>query len=192
MIRPTMAAIVTKSGSGERIVSAPTTGTIRWQRLVGEVLMPGSRVGFLMQGQVAYDLILPPGESGQVQNIDVPNPWTACTYGQRLGSLVAPNASSGIASAADATKLDAAGLFTIVSPTHGTFYRRPAPDSPPYVEEGQTIHRGDTVGLVEVMKCFSPITFDPPEGVESGVVREQVAADGVEVPTDGPLLRIAF
>ena len=40
----------------------------------------------------------------------------------------------------------------------GTFYRRPAPDRPPYREPGDKVAKGDVIGLVEVMKSFHEIT----------------------------------
>lgn len=42
----------------------------------------------------------------------------------------------------------------ILSPLPGTFYRRSAPDKPPYKESGDKVEKGDVVGLVEVMKTF--------------------------------------
>lgn len=42
----------------------------------------------------------------------------------------------------------------ILSPLPGTFYRKPAPDQPPFVEDGGSVAEGDVVGLVEVMKTF--------------------------------------
>lgn len=42
----------------------------------------------------------------------------------------------------------------IQSPLPGTFYRKPAPDQPSFVEDGGSIAVGDTIGLVEVMKTF--------------------------------------
>ena len=38
------------------------------------------------------------------------------------------------------------------SPLPGIFYRRPAPDKPPYKQDGDQRRRGDVIGLVEVMK----------------------------------------
>ena len=35
----------------------------------------------------------------------------------------------------------------ILSPLPGTFYRKPAPDKPPYKSEGDTVATGDTIGL---------------------------------------------
>lgn len=45
----------------------------------------------------------------------------------------------------------------IQSPLPGTFYRRPSPEDPPFVEDGGSISAGDTIGLVEVMKTFHEI-----------------------------------
>jgi biotin carboxyl carrier protein len=42
----------------------------------------------------------------------------------------------------------------IRSPLPGTFYRRPAPDKPPYKEAGDRVAKDDVVGLIEVMKTF--------------------------------------
>jgi acetyl-CoA carboxylase biotin carboxyl carrier protein len=42
----------------------------------------------------------------------------------------------------------------IFSPLPGTFYRKPAPDQPVYKEPGDSVAKGDVIGLVEVMKTF--------------------------------------
>jgi acetyl-CoA carboxylase biotin carboxyl carrier protein len=49
------------------------------------------------------------------------------------------------------------GLSAIRSPMLGTFYRRPAPGAPPYVEVGSFVKEGDTVCLIEVMKVFNAV-----------------------------------
>ncbi len=48
----------------------------------------------------------------------------------------------------------------IVSPLPGTFYRKPAPDQPPFAKEGDVIAAGAVVGLVEVMKTFNQVHAD--------------------------------
>ena len=45
----------------------------------------------------------------------------------------------------------------ILSPLPGTFYRKPAPDQPPFKTEGDAVAEGDVVGLVEVMKSFHEV-----------------------------------
>jgi acetyl-CoA carboxylase biotin carboxyl carrier protein len=49
------------------------------------------------------------------------------------------------------------GFSAIRSPMLGTFYRRPAPGAPPYVEVGSFVEEGDTVCLIEVMKVFNAV-----------------------------------
>ena len=49
---------------------------------------------------------------------------------------------------------------TLKSHLPGTFYRRPDPQSDPYVSEGDMVRPGDIVGLVEIMKSFHEIVSD--------------------------------
>ncbi|HEX2887252.1 acetyl-CoA carboxylase [Vineibacter terrae] len=51
-------------------------------------------------------------------------------------------------------------LKTIQAPLPGTFYRKPAPDQPPFKVEGDAVALGDTVGLIEVMKTFTPVVAE--------------------------------
>jgi biotin carboxyl carrier protein len=48
----------------------------------------------------------------------------------------------------------------IRSPLPGTFYRRPSPDQPPYKEAGDSVAKGEVIGLVEVMKSFHEVKSD--------------------------------
>jgi acetyl-CoA carboxylase biotin carboxyl carrier protein len=51
-------------------------------------------------------------------------------------------------------------IKTILAPLPGIFYRRPAPDQPPFKKEGDAVASGDTIGLIEVMKTFTPVLAD--------------------------------
>lgn len=55
----------------------------------------------------------------------------------------------------------------IRSPLPGTFYRKPAPDQPPFKSDGDTVAKGEVIGLIEVMKSFHEITSDA-DGTISG------------------------
>ena len=68
--------------------------------------------------------------------------------------------------------------------THGMFYRRPGPDAPHYVEEGQVVEQGTTLGLVEVMKCFSAIAYGGDDRPPRAEVVDVRAEDGAEVQVD--------
>lgn len=48
----------------------------------------------------------------------------------------------------------------ILSPLPGTFYRRPAPGTPPFAAEGDVVAAGAVVGLIEVMKMFNEVQVD--------------------------------
>ena len=49
---------------------------------------------------------------------------------------------------------------TILAPLPGTFYRRPAPDQPPFKNEGDAVAVGDAVALIEVMKTFTQVAAE--------------------------------
>ena len=49
------------------------------------------------------------------------------------------------------------GQIAVRSPMVGTFYRRPAPDEPPYVEVGSEVEADTPLCLVEVMKLYTTI-----------------------------------
>ncbi len=55
---------------------------------------------------------------------------------------------------------DDSKYVTIKSPMIGTFYRTPNPESPNFVNVGDSIKAGDTVCIVEAMKLFNEIESD--------------------------------
>jgi acetyl-CoA carboxylase biotin carboxyl carrier protein len=88
-----------------------------------------------------------------------------------------PAATASLPSPPAATPAPAApdGL-TLTAPLVGTFYRRPTPEDPPFVEVGQVVKAGDTVGVVEAMKVMNEIKAERP-----GRLRAVMAEDGVPV-----------
>ena len=59
----------------------------------------------------------------------------------------------------------------------GTFYRRPDPESDPYVEEGDQVSAGDTVGLIEVMKSFHEVKAEEDGTIARFLVENEEAVD---------------
>jgi biotin carboxyl carrier protein len=43
------------------------------------------------------------------------------------------------------------------APMSGIFYRKPAPDQPPYVEVGDTVKKKQVLALLETMKVFQKV-----------------------------------
>ena len=61
----------------------------------------------------------------------------------------------------------------------GIFYRRPDPDSEPFVEVGDAVQPGSVVGVVEVMKQFHEVTAEGAGTIASFEVdNEQVVSPG--------------
>ena len=54
------------------------------------------------------------------------------------------------------------GQVAVRSPMVGTFYRRPSPDEPPYVEVGSEVEVDAPLCLVEVMKLYTTIYAKTP------------------------------
>lgn len=52
------------------------------------------------------------------------------------------------------------GANAVRATMDGSFWGRPSPDAPAFANAGQRIKVGDTIGLMEVMKTFSPIRAD--------------------------------
>lgn len=42
----------------------------------------------------------------------------------------------------------------------GVYYRKSSPDEPNYKEVGDTVSKGDVIGLIEVMKSYREVTSD--------------------------------
>lgn len=49
------------------------------------------------------------------------------------------------------------GFVTVTSPIVGTFYRSPSPDADPYVEEGESVRKGQVLCIIEAMKLMNEI-----------------------------------
>ena len=77
------------------------------------------------------------------------------------------------------------GLITIKSPIIGTFYRKPSPDKPNFVEVGDNISEGSVLCVVEAMKLFNEI-----ESECSGKIVKILVEDSSPVEFDQPLFLV--
>ena len=71
--------------------------------------------------------------------------------------VAAPAAAPAEAKEAGAPAAASSKGETIVSPIVGTFYRAPSPESPPYVEVGSVVEKGQVFCIVEAMKLMNEI-----------------------------------
>ena len=74
---------------------------------------------------------------------------------------------------------------TIKSPIIGTFYRKPSPDKPTFVEIGDSISEGSVLCVIEAMKLFNEI-----ESEVSGKIVKALVEDSMPVEFDQPLFLI--
>ena len=73
----------------------------------------------------------------------------------------------------------------VKSPIIGTFYRKPSPDKPSFVEVGQSVSKGDVLCVIEAMKLFNEIESD-----FSGKIVKILVDDQSPVEFDQPLFII--
>jgi biotin carboxyl carrier protein len=172
----------------ELLLESPAVGRFTAETTAGEVVVGGSRVGCLRSLGRRIDLVVPSGVTGRVVEVETATRRRPVGYGQLLLRLVPVEASGeGGAAAAgfdDPTGELPEGAFAVRSSIHGMFYQRPRPDEPPYVEIGQIVEKGATLGLVEVMKCFSAVVYGGPDLPARAEILEVRADDGAEVGTD--------
>ena len=70
---------------------------------------------------------------------------------------ISPQQPMQSASAAISASDASTGFVTVTSPIVGTFYRSPSPDADPYVEEGESVKKGQVLCVVEAMKLMNEI-----------------------------------
>jgi len=73
----------------------------------------------------------------------------------------------------------------ITSPMVGTFYAAPSPDSPPFVQAGDTVRKGQTLCILEAMKIMNEL-----EAEFDCKILEVLVQDGEPVEYDKPLFRV--
>lgn len=74
-----------------------------------------------------------------------------------MAPVAATSAAVPEANASAGAQDDDSKYTVIKSPIIGTFYRKPSPDKPNFVEIGSSVKVGDTLCVIEAMKLFNDI-----------------------------------
>ena len=119
------------------------------------------------------------GEPTYVQHIPMGAPMQ-----QQAPTAAAPPAASETSAAPEKPAEDSK-YITIKSPIIGTFYRKPSPDKPVFVEVGSSIGEGDVLCVIEAMKLFNEI-----ESEVSGKIVKILVDDSSPVEFDQPLFLV--
>ncbi len=107
---------------------------------------------------------------------------------QQPAQMAPPPSVAAAASESSTTKAaadDDGKYITIKSPIIGTFYRKPSPDKPSFVEVGDNINKGDVLCVIEAMKLFNDI-----ESEISGKIVKILVDDSSPVEFDQPLFLV--
>ena len=116
---------------------------------------------------------------------------TETTYVQQMPAqaavpqAAAPQQITPLAAVPEAPVVENAHYITIKSPIIGTFYRKPSPDKPMFVEVGKSIAKGDVLCVIEAMKLFNEI-----ESEVSGKIVKILVDDMSPVEFDQPLFLV--
>lgn len=193
---PILTVRVEREPEGRLRVLSPAVGLWSANVAGGQLVAAGVDAGILQQLNRRFRLVLPENSEGRVDQPGAAR-QVAVEYGQVLFHIVLlSKAASGKASASHEPAAQTArdkserGGLAVQAPTHGVFYRRPAPGAPPFVEVGSRIRNGEPLGLIEVMKTFHQILYGGPGLPEEAVVTEICCTDGQEVSAGQALLRV--
>ena len=80
---------------------------------------------------------------------------------------------------------DNSNYITIKASMIGTFYRSTSPETPPFVNVGDSIGEGDALCIIEAMKLFNEI-----ESEVSGKIVKVLADDATPIEFDQPLFLV--
>jgi acetyl-CoA carboxylase biotin carboxyl carrier protein len=115
-------------------------------------------------------------EGSTVQRFSVEAGDTKIEIERRAGVVVAEAGGGGGTMVDERKDGDGAAVdagHPIKAPLVGTFYRSSQPGAPPFVNEGDTVDAGQTVGIVEAMKLMNQVQAD-----QAGKVSKILAEDG--------------
>lgn len=109
-------------------------------------------------------------------------PMASAPMMQQQAPVAAPLAAE---SSAPTAPSEDSKYITIKSPIIGTFYRKPSPDKPVFIEVGSDIKEGDVLCVIEAMKLFNEI-----ESEISGKIVKVLVDDSSPVEFDQPLFLV--
>lgn len=185
----TIPAVVRRDGEQVRLC-APEVGLFAGTRARGEALVPGSELGTLIVLGREKRVLVPDGVQGRIASDALDRVRAPVSFGECLAVLEPLRAGGqGVTAGAETARVE--GALALRSPQSGRFYHSPAPREPAFVQAGSIIHEGQPIGLIEVMKTFTHVSYRVKDALpaKARVVRYLVA-DGADVKLGQPVLEV--
>ncbi|PRQ08831.1 hypothetical protein [Enhygromyxa salina] len=182
---PELLATLEHLDGGRTALLAPAPGLWRDPPAAGALVRPGDELGWIEILGVLHRLRAPEAALGIVSEEPEEIELTRrhVDFGARLLCLDPEALGGALHSSREAERgpANADGTLTFTSPSSGRFYQRAAPDKPAFVVAGQIIERGQTIGLLEVMKTFTRVNYDNPKLPAKAKILSIVAADQADL-----------
>jgi len=178
-----------RDGDRLRLVS-PGVGLFTCALGTGCAVVPEQVAGVLTTLGRSVALTVPEGARGLITSERPELVHAPVGYGTLLYELAPLEAGETAVEFDDDDATDDALVYG--APSSGRFYRRPSPDAPLFVAEGETIEDGAPFGLIEIMKTFHQVHYRAKGKLPSRAKLVRfVAADGADVRENEPLIEVA-
>lgn len=144
-----------------------------------------SNIGELNIEEKDFKITIKQKEDKEPQTAYFPQPAMQQPVYMQPPPASTPTQTTTQTSTEQAPSAKADNLITIKSPMIGTYYKRPSPDKPTFVEVGDEIAPGKVVCIIEAMKLFNEI-----ESEVSGKIVKILVEDSSPVEYDQPLFLV--
>lgn len=158
------------------------------QELIKFVAKSGVSEVEIEQKDFKISIVANPKKKGGNETVVIQQP--AAPQIQAVVPSAAPVAAAPTAPAATAEvkaekPADDSKYVTIKAQMIGTFYRKPTPDAPAFVEVGDSVKEGQEICIIEAMKLYNKI-----ESEISGKIVKVLVDDASPVEFDQPLFLV--
>ncbi|HEU4633577.1 MAG TPA: acetyl-CoA carboxylase biotin carboxyl carrier protein [Flavisolibacter sp.] len=148
-------------------------------------LINDSNIGEVTIEQKEFKITIRQKEEQITQVVATSAPMNYAPLPQQMPSQALPAAPAAEKSQTSAPATTPSNTVTIKSPMIGTFYRKPSPDKPVFVEVGDEVAPGKVVCVIEAMKLFNEI-----ESEVKGKIVKILVEDASPVEYDQPLFLV--
>jgi acetyl-CoA carboxylase biotin carboxyl carrier protein len=144
-----------------------------------------SNIGEVTIEQKEFKITIRQKEEQITQVVATSAPMNYGQLSQQMQPQALPSAAPAATEKPQAAAPSPSNTVTIKSPMIGTFYRKPSPDKPSFVEVGDEVSPGKVVCVIEAMKLFNEI-----ESEVKGKIVKVLVEDASPVEYDQPLFLV--